>query len=75
MFGFSAVTIAITIAALLAVVGSYFVYHKWRNPVEKEMEEIIKHEVGIDIDNYLPDDGNTVSDNTVEPNASSTENK
>jgi len=59
MFGFSALTIAVVIAALLAIVGSYFAYHTWHNPVEEKMAEIIEHEVGVDIDNYLPTDSTT----------------
>lgn len=63
MFGFSAMTIAIAIAVLLAVVGSYFIYHKWRNPVEEKIQEIINQEVGVNIENYLPTDTNDTKPN------------
>ena len=67
MFGFSIIAIVITIIASCIIVGAYFVYNKWHNPVEQEMATLIKNEVGINIDNYLPEDSSTVT--TIETDA------
>lgn len=44
--------IAIAIAAVAAVVGlaSFFITKKQDNPIEEACEEMIKHQIGIDID-------------------------
>ena len=52
----STVKLVVTIFAVIGCIGSYFYFGKIHNPVEEKLEEIIKAETGVDIDDYLPAD-------------------
>ena len=52
----STVKIVVVVFAAIGCAVSYFCYGKIHNPVEEKLEEIIKIETGVDIDDYLPAD-------------------
>ena len=56
----SIIKLVVTVFAVIGCIGSYFYFGKIHNPVEEKLEEVIKAETGIDLDDYLPPD----TDNT-----------
>jgi hypothetical protein len=71
--------VIVGIIGIIVCIASYCYYGKVKNPIEQEVEQIVKEETGIDIDTFIGQEqtattANNTTNNTIGSSTNNTTN-